>query len=307
MTRYQNHAGFQVSSNKLQVVEVNNVNKQFVLENIDEEFYSDFFSFRDQETKFISVLQNTFNELTFRKPLTSNFISFTLPSTVFSFFDLPYDEGLTKKDFEEYINWELSVLMPGFSRNELAVQSIKLDNSRLRKGKNVIVSVIPKNVIQALSKFCLRNNLNLRYVDNEHFASNNLLHLQNKITTDSISLTLLIRENYFSLTLLEGSLPVYFTISKYKGMNELVFTLQKEIKRVFDNVNSDKNISNSFLFGDYFSEPVVEKIKSETGFMFEALDPFKNIKMSEGLAARKVRVKQPAQFSAAAGIAYRLV
>jgi Tfp pilus assembly PilM family ATPase len=113
MSLYKNHAGFQISNSKLRLVEVCNKGDIFSLENVDEEFFFDFLNFNDKETKLISILQNAFNEITLRNQLTSNIVSFTLPSNLFTILDIPYDDALTKKDLQEHINWELSLLMPG--------------------------------------------------------------------------------------------------------------------------------------------------------------------------------------------------
>ncbi len=307
MTRYQNHAGFQVSLNKLQLVEVNYVNKQFVLENVDEEFYSDLFSFKDKENKLITILQNAFNDLTFRKPLTSSLSSFTLPSSAFKFFDLPYDEALTKKDFDEHVKWELSVLLPEYKANDLAVQTIRIENSNVGREKNMLITVLPKHIITTIDKFCLRNNLKLRYIDNEHFSSNNLLLIQNKLVEGDIVLSLLVRENYFSVILLENTHPVYFELSHYKGLGGLVSCFNLVLKKIRKAISSETNIIKSYLFGDYYSEAVVQKINDETGLGFQTFNPFDSIPVNETLSTRKELVKQAEHYSSAAGIAFRLV
>jgi len=84
MNGFENHAGFNISSSRLQVVEVNFRNDQFFLHNIDEVYFDDHINFlEDKETKITSLLQSAFNELVIKNPLSSSLVSFTLPLSCF--------------------------------------------------------------------------------------------------------------------------------------------------------------------------------------------------------------------------------
>lgn len=81
MPGFDNHLGFNISSSKLQVVEVNYVGEQFRLVNVDEAYFNDPIDFEnDKETKISALLQGAFDELIIKKNFNSNSASFTLPS-----------------------------------------------------------------------------------------------------------------------------------------------------------------------------------------------------------------------------------
>ena len=64
MAGFENHIGFNISSSKLQVVEVNYVGDQFKLVNVDETYFNDQIDFEnDRETKISALLQGAFDEL----------------------------------------------------------------------------------------------------------------------------------------------------------------------------------------------------------------------------------------------------
>ena len=75
MNSLENRAGFNISSSKLQVVEINFESGQFELENVDEAYFNEPLNLEnDKETKIASVLQGAFDELLVRKPLKSNLL-----------------------------------------------------------------------------------------------------------------------------------------------------------------------------------------------------------------------------------------
>lgn len=84
MSGFENHIGFNISSSKLQIVEVNNIGEQFRLVNVDEAYFNDPINFEiDKETKISALLQGAFDELIIKKNLKSTSASFTLPFELF--------------------------------------------------------------------------------------------------------------------------------------------------------------------------------------------------------------------------------
>src|ERR1035438_3985362 len=84
MNSFENHAGFNISSSRLQVVEINFKSDQFLLENVDEAYFNERLNLEfDKETKINSLLQSAYNEILIRKPFKCNFVSFTVPLDLF--------------------------------------------------------------------------------------------------------------------------------------------------------------------------------------------------------------------------------
>ncbi len=307
MSLYKNHAGFQISASKLRLVEVCNKGNFFNLENVDEEFLSDFINFSDKETKLITILQNAFNELNLRSQLTSNIISFTLPSNLFNIIDIPYDDALTKKDLQEHINWELSLLMPYININDIAIQSVEINESVLRNGGNIILILLDKRIIEMLLKFCNRNNLILRYIDNEHLSAINLLNLFKDVVPGKTYMTFLIRENFASIVLIENSIPIHIDMFDYKGTEELITNLEIRLEKLTQKFDDVIEIEKSFVFGDAYTENLLERIRAKTGLVFIQVDPFAKIKCSDNFKQKIETITSSNHYTSAAGIAVRLV
>jgi Tfp pilus assembly PilM family ATPase len=307
MSLYKNHAGFQISTSKLRLVEVGHKDDIFSLENIDEEFFSDFLNFSDKETKLITILQNAFNEIILRNQLSSNIVSFTLPANLFNIIDIPYDDALTKKDLQEHLKWELSLLLPELDSNDIAMQSIDISDSILRKGNNIILILLQKKIIQLLIKFCNRNNLTLRYIDNEHLSAINLLSLNQSITSSKIYLTLLVRETYASIVLIENTIPINVDVFLYEGVSELIEKLNKKLESISTKFDEVIDIEKSFVFGDALTQSALLKIQETTGLILESTNPFKKLNCTNQLTDKLNSYNDVGHFTSAAGISVRLI
>ena len=132
MTGFENHAGFNISSSKLQVVEVNYEGEQFKLVNVDEAYFNDPIDLeKDKDTKISALLQGAFDELLIKKSLKATSISFTLPFELFHITQVPYDNTLLYQDMIDQFRWELSVLYPYISTKNLVLQYFEIEKEPL--------------------------------------------------------------------------------------------------------------------------------------------------------------------------------
>lgn len=301
-----NHAGLNITNGKLQIVEVNNSNENFFLENIDEEFFSDFLNWSSKETKTITILQNAFDELILRKPLKTNIVSFTLPNSLFKIFDIPFDESLIDDDLREHIQWEVSQVIPTKNINDLLIQHIRINKNDICNIPTAIVFAIDKKYLKMLHKFCVRNNLILKYIDNAHIASNTFLKYENK-NDDKLTVSLYYSDKILSVVLLNNNLPISFKINKLESQSELIQKLSETLDDLKIFGIDDYNKTKTYIFGDNISESLLQQIKDSLNISPIMYNPFKLISMTPELSDNQFLSKNFNSFSAAAGIAFRLV
>ena len=201
----ENHTGFTLTSAKVQFVEVSFKNEKFILQNIDEAYFDEHLNLtEDKETKITSLLQAAFNELLIRNRLSAGSASFTLPIEMFYTVQIPYDNTLLYQDLLEEIRWELSILFPFVNPKELVIQHIEIGKNKIVDRNTILVSALRRKYLQMIKYFCEENNLNLKFVDNSHFASERALSSVYNLN-DTITLSLFVSSNYLSLIFsLEG-------------------------------------------------------------------------------------------------------
>ncbi len=303
---FNNHAGINLTETKLQLVEINYKNNSFFLENVDQIFHAESFTPILAEEKLINILQQSYNKISSRKPLTTQNVSFALPNNFFKIFEVPYDDSLVKKDLIDHFKWEISVLYPNSEKDDFFIQHIEVDKSNIRKEKRAIIFAIERNHVIALNKFCKQNKLRLKYIDNVHLASNAFLYLDKQRIIDEISLSIYIDQKYSSVSVLEGVYPFYF-----KPLNPDPVNIFDELL-LASNKLEELNLSLSdfkeiLLYGQDITEEFENKLKSFFGLPLKKVDPFEKLKIEEVLSDNPFYKIKFNSFTAAAGIAIRII
>ncbi len=304
MNLYDNRAGINITGGKIQLVEIVHKDDKYFLENVDEEFFSEFLNFDEKETKFISILQNAFNELILRKPLKTDQVSFTLPLDFFKVAELPYDENLNDADIEENLKWEFSVLFPYAKPEDFVTRFFKIDKVGLRKEKKIVAVAVLRKYLRSLSKFCERNNLQLGTVDNAHLAANIAVALDDFSLQDEIYLSIYFNEKSFSTTLIKNGIPFYFKITKFKKISDLNYVLNSEINS-FSKILSGNRVKKIFVSGENISDTLINQLSEAVNLDVIKLNPFKNINALPSVYNSDFYTEKFNSFASAAGIAMR--
>jgi len=304
MRSFHNHTGINLTTAKMQLVEINFTGDEFVLENVDEDYFGEFLNFEDKETKIVNYLQNAFNEIIMRKPLKSKYVSFTLPHEFFYTVQIPFEHTLIHQDLIDHFHWELSVLYPEVLSDDLAVQYAGLERFNDSYSKALVVA-IPKRFLKMLHNFCAQNSLKLKYVDNLHIASDNIIAFDHSLLDNDIVLSLYISPEYYSLNVIQNSRPMYFNMTKLDNAGEVVPLLKEELKR--KEFGNFRNIIKSVISGENIPDSFLLRAKNELNINFERLNPFDKLKVNSDLTGKKFLAERAYSFSSAAGIAFRIV
>lgn len=307
MNLLENHAGFTITTTKLQVVEVIHNQDQFILSNVDEVFFNEPLNFeQDKETKILSLLQGAFNELLITKQLKSNYCSFTLPLSLFQVIQVPYDNTLLNQDLIEEFRWEFSVLYPYQKTDDLVIQYLEIEKNPLNENNTAIAIGLNRKYLQLLFDFCEQNSLNLKFVDNVHIASDRALFLNNSLSDKGVTLSVLFSNNFLSVIFSFNGKPVYFRILPLKDASEIVPVLSKEINQNII-LNIDKRlITSAFITGDELTLSLTDSLSKALGITFSYFNPFSKITPEEQLYSNKYYSEKYNSFTPAAGIAFRL-
>jgi Tfp pilus assembly PilM family ATPase len=302
---FNDHAGINLTESKLQIVEICYKNDSFYLENVDQIVHSEPLIPDMAEDNFIKIIQDSFKKIQNKKPLATSKISFALPNNFFKIFEVPYEDSLVKKDLNEHFRWELSVLFPNYDKANFYIQHIEVDKSNVRQEKKAIILAIEKNCVSYINKFCQQNNLELKYIDNVHLASNAFLYL-NKNQPHEISLSIYIDQKFSSISAMEGVSPFYF-----KVLNPSVSNIFQELTGAVDKLNEFnitlKDFQQVLLYGQDITDNFESKLKDFFGLPLKKINPFERLKKEETMLTNPfLRVKSNS-FTAAAGIAIRII
>lgn len=306
MPLFRNHVGINLTESKLQLVEISYKQNIFCLENVDQVVFKEPFIFPTEDLKLIDVLRESFSKINQKKLITSNLLSFSLPNNFFKIFEIPYDDTLTKKDLLEHIRWELSVLYPIYDSGDFLIQYIEIDKSNVRPEYKLLVFALEKKLVGTINRFCKENKYELKFIDNAHLASNAFLHLEKEMAKNRITLSFYIDQHFSSLALFEGLYPFYFIIFNNGGKN-FFEQLNDSIDYLSTfNINRE-NISRAILSGQSISSDFAENISRAIGVELHKINPFEKLTVDESIKSSPLYLSQFNSFTAATGIAIRIV
>jgi len=218
---------------------------------------------------------------------------------------VPYDNSLLHKDLIEEFRWEFSVLYPYVPTNDLVIQYIEIERNRTLPQNTAIAIAIKRKYLKLIREFCIQNKLELRFIDNSHFASERVLALNN-LASKGLVLSVYINKNYLSIIFsLEGK-PVKFKVIQLTNAGEIPAYILNEIKNEEGNPLNKEFINASFISGEDLSPSMVRTLQNSIGIEFIQFNPFEKIEPNPKLIENKLFSDKFNSFSPAAGIAFRI-
>jgi len=302
-----NQTGLSITSLKLKVVELSNNGNGFTVENVDEAYFSEPVNFdKDKETKIYSVLQNAYNELLIKRPFRLSSVSLALPSELFHVMHIPYDNSLLNEDLIEEFKWEFSVNFPYLNARDLVIQYFEMEKNNFINYNSAVVIGIQRRYLQFFSTFCEKNELQLKFIDNAHFASERALAYNYPIQSKGLVLSVYIADNYLSLIFLFKGKPVNCKLIPLANASEIVPILQEELN-TSEFVHGNRDILDGvFINGEDITDSLVSTLEELVEVEFIKFNPFEKFDFNPALSKNRRFTENYNSFGAAAGIAFRL-
>ncbi|MFC2135073.1 hypothetical protein ACFLTH_10685 [Bacteroidota bacterium] len=306
MSLFQNHAGLCLTNKKFQLVEIDYREDEFHLENVDEEPFDELFDSSIKEAQLIDILQNSFNRLIQRKPLSCKNVSFALHHGFFRIVELPYDDTLTNRDLLEHFNWELQLLFPTELPEGYFIRFIEVNKSNIRKERIALIIAVNKRLLNTVHKFCIKNEMSLKIADNIHSATNVFFNIENQSVENKIFLSLMIDEKDLSIVVVDEKNPVVFSVKQIEGRGDVIPVLEKEFEKYKKFKLTADNFSDCYVYGNDLNDNLIDEINSALNISLYKVNPFDKIKKSPHIYENEYFIEKYNSFAPAAGVALRL-
>jgi len=307
MTGFENHAGFTISSSKLQVVEIVHKDNQFVLENVDEAFLNESINLeQDKETKISALLQGAFDEILVRNTLKSITASFSLSPDVFKIVQLPYDNTLLHQDLIEEFRWELSIMFPDINPADQVIQYIEIEKNRLIDKNTSIVISLSRKYIQIIKDFCDKNKLKLKFIDNIHLASERALSAMNPLSEKGLVLSVYLSGKHLSILFSFQGKPASMKVYYLQNAGDIIKFISAELdSNQYLNINR-RMLESAFISGEELSVSMINTLREKLDIPFIHFNPFVKIKPNPKLFENRYYSEKFNAFSPSVGVALRL-
>jgi len=158
----ENRIGLYIYQSKLQFVELQFTENEYVLTHIDEAYFDEEINFvSDKETKILNLLQAAFNEILARHEIHSSSLFISLPTEFFSVMKLPFDNTLLRQDLLLQFQWDFSHLYPHLSVDDTSLQFHELENDPNQGTRRAVVLGISHKLLKLMKNFAQKNNFQL--------------------------------------------------------------------------------------------------------------------------------------------------
>lgn len=301
MAIYSNQIGLNITEEKLQLIELVFENNEYLIENVDEEYFEELISENTKDGKFIFVLQNAFNQIILRKNINSTKISVSLPNSFFKFFSIPVDSNLSKESLKEHINWEFSKLFPTLNIKNFSIRHTLSNIEENKIVRNAFVYAIETRILKLIHKFCARNNLLIKNIDNCHIASTALMQIQNK---NSEIFTFFIENKKISSILFKDDNLVYVKHLFYDNISDISHLLISVIQDIENQALSHTIIDYVYVTGNVISDKLINTLNKQTPYKISLIDPFTILKTKPTLN-NKIIEHNKTRFAPSLGMALR--
>jgi hypothetical protein len=272
------HAGLNLSTKKLQVVEIFGSREQIRLDNLNEADFPQPLNFKsDQEKIILSQLQVAYDEMRKNQPVKSDTLSFSLPLDLFYISQIPYDNTLLQRD-----------LIEEYTKN------------------TAIVYGIERKYLKLLEKFCEQNYLKLGFIDNVHLSSESALALSNSFINVGLRLSVYVSEKLMSIIFSLDGRPISQKVYAINNYGDISQNVLEEIS-----LSKSKNIIKGliqacYITGEKIPDSAVHQLNIATGLNFIVFNPFDKLTATPHLKANPYYYQSYNSFSSATGIAYRI-
>ncbi len=306
MNEQYNRIGVYLSADKMQFTEICYIKNEFILNHLDEAYYPEKINFiSDKETKIISLLKVTFDEILSRHQIHSSNAFVSLPASFFRILTLPVDSTLMHQDVLNELRWEFSVLYPDIDFSDYILQYF--DRDVKDSSRNAIVLALKRKYIAIVEGFLIKNSIQLQGVDYAHFHADKALFLNYPSSKEGLVASFYLSDESLSFELLFGGIPEYLKIVHISNASVIPATIVNELKLISD-YGYNPNLINSFVLqGDRITPSMIEGLKKQTGLSFQAINPFKKIPINPKLQNSRLLKERFFNFTASSGACYRLV
>jgi Tfp pilus assembly PilM family ATPase len=305
MNEKQSCAGFSLTSSRLQFIEIEKESDDLRITNYGQTFFSPQLDFNlKDENVILDQLQSAFDEIKIRNPITNNKASFALPPELFLTIQLPYDFNLNQNEIREEFKWELSQLFPFISIDDLALKFYEINDTFLPGKNNALIVALDKKYLFMIKKFCEKNQLIPKLVDNSSIAANSFINFKMIKTKNADNINIFCSKKFATLFVNISSRPAYVKVFRRQTENFSKKIIAELSSEIIQKVNTEKSFQ-SFITGEELGSGIVDELAKVTGNDFNEFNPFDGLILAEELQNKLDSEQEKISFTSAIGIASR--
>ena len=225
-------------------------------------------------------------------------VSVALDSAQLFINTIPIEEGISRLERNDQLQWELSQYYPGIQPGEFTSDVHVLTDNRGEQWAKVLSVSARREMSHLIQSVLSRLDLNLHLVDVDHFSADTALRV-NYPDADQRYLALVgVKENRLDISLMKNGTLESYSYCHASSDAEIIGhigTLSRE----------SRGLRSMTAYGTYLSQDLLVRIRRGSSLLVEALNPLRHVRVSKSLRRTDHLTIPSYRFASAVGVALR--
>jgi Tfp pilus assembly PilM family ATPase len=292
----QSVIGLSLSDKSVQAVEIEQEGNSNTLTAIDE--WENSLTIEEDPAKAEADFVGSLSAFVKTGRLKARKVSVALDSAQLVLNSFPMQDGVSRIELNEHINWELGQYYPGVPSNEFITDVHTLTQNATEQWNEVLsVSVRRRDAYQVQS-IASKLGLELHIVDVDHFSADTALRLNYPDTNRKYLALVGIKENRLDISLIKnGNMESYSycIVQTNKEIVDHIATLAQETRGIY----------SITVYGPHLDKDLLVLIRRASTMLIEALNPLRHVKVADTLRLGDHMTAPSYRYAAAVGVALR--
>jgi Tfp pilus assembly PilM family ATPase len=211
---------------------------------------------------------------------------------------IPVEEGLSRIELNEHINWELSQYYPETPAKEFITDVHILTQNATDHWNQVLSVSVRRHDAYQVQQALTNLGLDMHIVDVDHFSADTALRTNYPDTNRKYLALIGVKENRLDISLIKnGNMESYSycVVQSNQEIVDQIAALSRESKGIY----------SITVYGPYLDKDLLVQIRRASVLLVEALNPLRHVKVADSLRLAEHLSVPSYRFASAVGVALR--
>jgi len=210
----------------------------------------------------------------------------------------PVDPGLSREEWQQHAQWELSQLVPSLPQSEYITDVFPLEQKGSPLSQSVLSVSLRREDIRALRQAIKEAGLVLAGVDGAHFCAETMFLERCLEPPEGRALLVCVKKQRIEWSLLEQSTLMHYASRRAESPDAIVEELLAALE-------AQRPVHRMVLYGPHVTRELQEHMQRATPVPVQVLDPFQALSVPSDLPLVQHFAATSYRFAAAVGAALR--
>lgn len=211
---------------------------------------------------------------------------------------IPMEDGISRPEMNEQIEWELSQYFPDVPSKAFITDVHPLTHHTNERWNETLTVSVNRREAYTIQQALVKLGLSLHVVDVDHFSADTALRFNYPDTNQKFLALVGIKENRLDISLIKNGNMESYSYSVVQSNAEIV----EHISRLS---RETRGIFSITVYGTFLDNDLLVQIRRNSSLLVEALNPLRHVRVSDSLRLADQISAPSYRFASAVGVALR--